>query len=133
MREAQAAGASWLGVTYGRDADIDAQRYVRASFLLGWDGTDGGALAYRSLDDTPGGPLSLDEWTASVGEPTRPMYESEEGGFVRDFSDGIVVLNPSREGVTTFELGGDYRAPSGACLDSVVLAPLRALIMPACG
>jgi hypothetical protein len=133
MSEVQEAGASWLGVTYGRDADLEAQRYVRASFLLGWDGGDGGALAYRSLDDTPGGPLGLDEWTASVGEPVRPAYEGEDGGFARDFTDGIVVLNPAREGVTSFDLGGEYRVPTGACVSSVVLPAQRALILPACG
>lgn len=131
MAAVQATGASWLGLTYGVDGDVEEQRFIRASFLLGWDGTEGGAVAYRSLDDTPGGPLGLDDWTTSVGIPRGDRYPVGTG-WRRDFTDGTVVINPARAGNAPFELGGKYRLPDGPCSSFVELVPQTALILPSC-
>ena len=135
MGEVQRAGAGWLSLAYGRDStpsDIEAQRFIRASFLIGWNGTDGGAVAYRSYDDTPGGPLGLSDWTTSIGVAEGDAY-TVGTGYRRDFSTGTVVINPALEGDAAFDLGGEYQLPDGSCTSTVELPPQRALVLPACG
>jgi len=135
MGEVQRAGAGWLSLAYGRDStpsDIEAQRFIRASFLIGWNGTDGGAVAYRSYDDTPGGPLGLSDWTTSIGVAEGDAY-TVGTGYRRDFSAGTVVINPALEGDAAFDLGGEYQLPDGSCTSTVELPPQRALVLPACG
>lgn len=134
MAAIQKTGASYAGITYGRDdgpRDQTSQVYVRASFLIGWDGTDGGALVYRSFDDTRGGPLGLSAWTASVGEP---QGDAEQIGAAhrRDFSDGVVLIDPSLTEGATVDLGEAYALPDGSCPAAVGLEPGDALILPSC-
>lgn len=134
MGAVQDTGAGFSGIAYGRDGGTGnelAQRYIRASFLLGWNGADGSALAYRSLDDTDGGPLGLPEWTASIGElagETVPVGAA----FERRFSGGLAAVNPTLDSDAEIPLAGAYRVPDGSCPDSVTLGPVDALILPRC-
>jgi Hypothetical glycosyl hydrolase family 15 len=127
MEEIQAAGAGYMGIVYGAPGDVQAQRYARATFLLGWNGRDGSSLAYR----TDAGDAYLPDWTIDVGTPAGPR-EKVGGGWRRDFTGGTVVLNPSPEDQQTFPLGGSYRQPDGSCTSSVTLDPRGALVLPAC-
>lgn len=127
--QTQAAGADLHAVTYGSAGDTRTQRYARATFLMAWDGSDGGAINYRTSETTkPWTP----SWTTDIGTPTSAR-RSVGQGFVRNFSGGIVAINPAASGTQQFSLGGSYRNPDGgACVSTIELASARAAVMPAC-
>lgn len=124
----QAAGASFHAITYGQGSDVETQRYARATFLLAWNGDDGSAFNYRTLDS---GPTYLPDWTADVGVPTSARYGVGRG-WRRDFAGGTVVINPAASGSQSFNLGGSFRRPDGSCTSSVTLAATRALVLASC-
>jgi hypothetical protein len=121
----QASGAAFTALTYGSLNDVQAMRYVRGSFLLGWNGQSGSALIYRP------DPEVVDsyspEWTIDVGTPTGDRY-AVGAGWRRQFTGGTVVVNPSG-GSQTFDLGGAYRMPDGSLVSSVTLGPASALVL----
>ena len=125
----QSAGADLHAITYGSSGDSRTQRYARATFLMAWDGSDGGALNYRTSEASkPWGP----GWTTDVGVPTGSRKAVGQG-FIRSFSSGVVVINPGSSGTQEFSLGGTYRNPDGGdCVSSIELASARAAVMPAC-
>ena len=126
MAEAiQATGAAFAALTYGSSGDVNAMRYARASFLLGWNGHTGSALMYRPPDlEDPYSP----EWASYVGAPSGSRYPVG-AGWRRQFSGGTVVVNPSA-GSQTFALGGLYRMPDGSVVTAVTLGPASALVLP---
>ena len=128
MEEIQRAGASFSAVVYGDTTEAEVQRYARATFLLGWDGTDGGALMYRASGASDGW---LADWTTDVGYPVEAR-QAVGKGWQRDYTAGTVIINPHPSGNQTFALGGSYRLPSGSCTDSVDLGPASALVLPRC-
>jgi Hypothetical glycosyl hydrolase family 15 len=123
-----ATGADYNGIAYGTAGDVQAQRYARATFLLAWDGKDGSSMMYRP--DESSDPY-LPDWTTDVGVPLGPRTQVGVG-WKREFSDGVVIINPSSSGSQSFHLGAGYRKPDGSCASSVTLAPTRALVLPAC-
>ncbi len=129
-QEIQDAGAGFSAIVYGSANDIRAQRYARATFLLGWDGSAGSSLIFRPPPD-PSGTSFLPGWTTDVGVPEGPMTAVGQG-FRRYFTDGIVVVNPAAQGSQEFDLGASYRLPGGGCADSVALGPTRALVLSVC-
>ncbi len=127
MEEAiQATGTSFTGLTYGSLSDVQAMRYVRASFLLGWNGRPGSAVIYRPDPDLVDS--YSPEWTTDVGTPTGNRY-AVGGGWRRDFSGGTVLVNPSG-GSVTFSLGGNYRMPDGSVVSTVTLGSASGLVLP---
>jgi Hypothetical glycosyl hydrolase family 15 len=128
MEEILATGAGYNGIAYGSVGDVQAQRYARATFLLGWDGEDGSSLMFRP--DESSDPY-LPDWTTDVGTPigSRTPVGS---GWMREFTDGVVVINPSASGSQDFSLSAAYRLPNGECAQSVVLEATEALVLPDC-
>lgn len=128
MAEIGEVGTPFAAAVFGEEAEVDVQRYARATFLLGWDGKAGSGVAYRP--DGTGNPF-LADWTTDVGEPTGPAVP-EGVGWRRDFTNGAVVVNPAPESPQDFSLEGTYRLPEGECADSVMLEPAEALVLEAC-
>jgi hypothetical protein len=97
--------------------------YGRASFLLVWNGTSG-AYIYNPTDSTdPWNPA----WTTAIGAPTGAMTQVG-GSYVRDYSGGYVVVNPSQSTVTV-PLPAGLKTLSGAAAgSSVTLATTTAAI-----
>jgi hypothetical protein len=124
----QAAGAGYSAIVYGASDDVRAQRYARATFLLGWNGLDGSTLIYRP--DGLGNSF-MPDWTTNVGTPTGARY-AVGSGFRRAFSGGTVIINPAPSGSQTFNLGGSFRLPDGSCVSSVSLGAVSALVLPSC-
>ena len=121
--DAQAAGAGIQAITYGSAGDARAQRYARGTFLMAWDGGDGGALSFRTNET---GSEWQPNWTTDVGVPTS-RRKAVGQGFIRNFSTGIVLVNPGSSGSQDFDLGGSYSDPdSGSCVSSVRLGATRA-------
>jgi len=125
----QAAGTDLHAITYGSSSDVRAQRYARATFLMAWNGSDGGALNYRT---TQSNNSWRPDWTTDVGKPAGPRTAVGRG-YVRKFSGGFVVINPSASGSQSFDLPGSYRDPdTGSCVSRIALSATRAAILPAC-
>jgi Hypothetical glycosyl hydrolase family 15/Bacterial Ig-like domain len=125
--EVQAAGAGFVAVVYGTADEIQVQRYARASYLLVWNGSESGFMAYR----TSGGDSFFPDSTTDVGTPLAPR-ERMGVGWQRFFTEGAVVVNPHPNVSQAFSLDGLYRRPDGTCVDTVTLAPRHGLVLPAC-
>ena len=99
-------------------------RFAVASFLLGSDGH-----AYFAFSDDARGPAVPDALAASVriGDPVG-TFRASDGVFVRSFSNGIVVVNPTPQAAST-DLGADYRTDDGAVVRSVTVNPHSGLIL----
>jgi len=89
---AAAAGARYLAVSYSPPSDDAFLQYARASFLLGWDGSDTSALLVASPN--PKADPWSEAWTADIGRPTEPRREVG-GAWVRGFTSGVVAVNPT--------------------------------------
>jgi hypothetical protein len=104
MSVAQAAGLDFFGLTYGSGNDARAMRYVRASFLLGWNGR-GGALIYDAIDRDD--PYSR-AWVRQIGGPLGRMFERGPGVWQRRYERGVVIVNATAAPVTV-RLDGKLR------------------------
>lgn len=95
QRQAQSAGAALGSVDYvdtnTARSDVATMIYGRASFLLTWDGTSRSAYFLRTCDS--GDPAAA-PWMAEPGTPTSGIQQ-RGGLWVRTFTGGAVVLNPS--------------------------------------
>jgi hypothetical protein len=90
IRVAQRAKRDAFALTYGSPSDLRTMTYARASFLLVWNGK-GGGFFYASPD---GSDPSNRAWTTAVGRPLAPIRKVG-GAYVRPYSAGYVVVNPS--------------------------------------
>lgn len=123
----QAQGKAFYALAYGKANDDEFEHYVRASFLLGWNGTSG-ALLYST--PTPGEDPWRNAWTSDVGTPNGPR-EADGVAWRRTFTRGIVVVNPSADTETTVDLGGTFRNRTGAALESITLSPESGAVLSA--
>jgi hypothetical protein len=83
------------------------QRYALATFLLGY--TPG--LSFYSFRDDHGLTSWRSAWGRQIGTPTGP-YERVGDSYVREFTGGVVVVNPTGS-KTRVSLGGAYRRGDG--------------------
>jgi hypothetical protein len=101
------------------------QRYALATFLLGTNGReyfffdpDGidGAVAYDDND-----------LHAVVGMPSE-AYQASSGAYLRHFSSGVAVVNPTAATVGPISLGGTYTDLDGQTMSSVTLPPNTGMV-----
>ena len=127
---AQRNGADFFAVAKGPSADTGLMTYLRASYLLVWNGR-GGGFAY---DHEPAD--SLDPWnpawTTYIGTPLATRYRMGVG-WRRDFSRGTVIVNPDPTRALTAELGGRYATADGQRPTSLTLAPRSAAVLTLAG
>ncbi|MBV9410547.1 MAG: hypothetical protein JO148_03040, partial [Acidimicrobiia bacterium] len=108
------------GVTATQDQLDAVHRFALASFMLGTNGnqyfdfdsnqTDGAVVPDHPYDHV------------NPGTPTGP-YSVKNSVYVRYFSSGIAVVNPSKTNTYTFNLGSTYKNLQGQSMSSVTLAP----------
>jgi len=96
--------------------------YCYASFLIGYNPS---AHCYFYWHSNAEGGYSTMNWSPlwelSIGEPTGNRFESG-GIYRRDFSDGLVLVNPNDAGEpTTIPLNGTYLDSDGNLVTSVTL------------
>jgi hypothetical protein len=105
-------------------AGVAKSTYLKASFLLGWNG-GGSAFVYcagglgnyvAQVDDAMGGA----PWTWQIGIPVAARRRVGVG-WRRDFTGGVVLINPDATRSLTVHLGGPY--------PTVTLAPGTAQIL----
>jgi hypothetical protein len=113
--------------TNGTAADKeDARRYALASFLLG---NDGDSYFYFTANKTD--PATLDDplYNLQIGSPVGG-YVVQNGAYVRTFTNGKVVVNPTASTVSV-DLGGGYRRPDGTYALGATLGAYSAQIFTA--
>jgi hypothetical protein len=115
FRRTQAAGKTFIGITYAPMSDARSQRYARGSFLLDWNGGSS-SLIYEPTDPEAQDPYSS-TWTTSLGAPLGSRYKV---GVVwrRDYTHGTVIVNPSTKAVPV-RLAGTFALPSGMLVSRV--------------
>jgi hypothetical protein len=98
------------------------QRYAMATFLLGYKP----GMSYYSFRDDHGLTRWRSVWGRSIGSPTG-AYRKVGDSYVREFSGGVVVVNPtgSKDHV---QLGGRYRR-AGSTVSRVTVRAHRASIL----
>lgn len=124
----QRLGKDFIPITYGTsdDAGIAKSTYLKASFLLGYDGGRS-AFIYEtgsSSDPWMGGA----PWTANVGKPTTPRQRVGVG-WRRTFTRGLVLVNPSPTTAQRFVLERRYWSATTSSDHSVTLSPVSAQIL----
>lgn len=126
MEIAQAAGVGYLALTYGpgEEGAVEGQRYGRASWLLTWDGTSDSAWGYWGDGEDPWGP----DWGPDLGLPTAPARPVRDA-WLRDYTGGVVVVNPSDDAVAIVPLGGTFEDPELGAVDEVRLEPGRGRVL----
>jgi hypothetical protein len=108
------------GVTATQDQTDAVHRFALASFMLGTNGnqyfdfdtnqTDGAVVPDHPYDHV------------NPGQPTG-AYAVKSKVYVRYFTNGIAIVNPSKTATYTFNLGGTYKNLQGQSMTSVSLPP----------
>ena len=101
------------------------RRYALATFLLG---TDGRAFFFFDPDGIDGA-VAYDhpDLHVVVGTPTGGYSALANGAYIRKFTTGAAVVNPT--GVTvTVSLGGTYKDLDGNVMSSVTLGPNTGMV-----
>ncbi len=113
--------------------DQQKMLYGRGSFLLCWDGNDGGYWMWFG-NSSSANPLDA-RWTTYIGQPltgaqltANVNVSGTPRGYQRYYTNGVVCVNPSLVSVT-FTLNKSYTSlDTGAGVSTVTLAPKRAFI-----
>jgi hypothetical protein len=125
---AQAMGDDFVGISYGARGDTKTMMYGEASFLLEWNGR-GGSYMFDPIDNSdPWNPA----WTTNIGAPAAAKQQVGNG-WMRLYTGGVALVNPSASVSQTFQLGGAYLTPSGQSVTSVTLAATTAMILHSAG
>jgi hypothetical protein len=108
------------GVTATQDQIDAVHRFSVASFMLATNGNqyfdfDSNATDGAVVPDHPYDHVNL-------GQPTG-AYSLTSNVYVRRFTSGVAVVNPSKTNTYTFALGGTYRNLQGQYMSSVTLPP----------
>jgi len=115
----QRQGKLFLTGTPAPPEDVQAMRWGRASFLLGWNG---GQAGFGAGNWHP-------EWTIEIGIPSGPRYQVGTA-WRRDYTGGTAIANISDRQTQTVALGAGYLLPDGSPTSSVTLPPLSGLVLP---
>lgn len=112
LRDVASRGDAGLTITkvWSRATDRQTnavQRYALATFLLGYNP----GLSFYSFRDDHGLTSWRPAWGRRIGTPTGG-YEKIGDSYVREFTGGVVVVNPTGS-KTRVPLGGTYRRGSG--------------------
>jgi len=94
-------------------------RYALASFLLGTDGKQYWFWSDRGYEGAAAQDAAYEH--VNVGQPLG-SYAAVGTAYVRHFTNGVAVVNPTTSPVTV-DLGGSYRSLDGVTAAAVTLAP----------
>jgi hypothetical protein len=119
-------GDDFYGLTYGDPGDTTVMSYGKASFLLDWDGHGGAFIFATSNGADPANPA----WMTSIG---LPLHHKEQVGvgWLRQYTEGVVLVDPDPSSQQTFQLPGRYRTLEGTTVTSITLQPTTGAILQA--
>jgi len=124
LSEAEARNKIFIAVTYGPADDTEAMDYARASFLL-FARDSRSAFSYAPFC---GPEPATGRWRQKVGAP-RGRATRVGDAWRREFTHGIVVVNPSGTATVAVPLGAAFVGPDGTTVTSVVLPPHTGLTL----
>ena len=114
-----------LAVTYSTKSDVAAQNFHRATWLLTWNGRTGSSIFVPEEDHT-------DHWlpraTLEIGTPLSGRRELARGVWRRDYSAGMVLVNPTGH-TRRVLLRGTFRKPNGRVVTRVRLRPSTGIVL----
>jgi hypothetical protein len=123
---AQKNGADFFTVNKGTSTNTKLMTYLRASYLLVWNGR-GGGFSYAHEPTTNLDPWHP-AWTTDIGKPSGSRYQVGLA-WRRNYSKGTAIVNPDPKRAQTVSLGGRYRTITGTTVTSVTLQPRSAAIL----
>ncbi|GAA4692583.1 putative glycoside hydrolase [Nocardioides conyzicola] len=114
-----------LAITYSNRSDRAAQIYHRATWLLSWNGRTGASIFVPAE-------ATADHWqprsVSRIGTPAGPTRRTRAGVYVRRYSRGLVLVNPSGTARRT-TLRAGYRTHAGTAVSSVKVGARSATIL----
>jgi hypothetical protein len=120
---AAAHGKIFLGFTQGAEGEVQAARYGYASLLLGAD-----SAASYSFIPNYSAEAWMPEFEYQIGEPTGAYRKDASGVYMREFTNGLVVVNPSTA-TRTVKFGGSYSGSGLTDATEATMAPDTALVL----
>jgi Hypothetical glycosyl hydrolase family 15 len=126
----QQLGKPILANTYrgpGPGGSVAEQQYASASFWLAWDGRQDSAWGYN----LPGHPEAAfsPAWGPDLGTPLDADRVPVGAGWMRRYSAGVAIVNPSPSQEQRFDLHARFRRPDGSPVTAVVLPPLSGMVL----
>jgi hypothetical protein len=113
-----ALGAPKIGLFHmlGDPTDYQAMRYGLASASM-----DDGYFAFNDRTKSYSGAVHFDEYDAQLGAATsKPQTAAWQAGvYRRDFTNGIILVNPKGNGARTVTLETDFRKLKGTQVPAV--------------
>jgi hypothetical protein len=127
MKEAEAAGKYYLGITPSTGTDRAAARYGFATMLLA-----GGGKVQFALHNDYTNERWFDEYDYTIGTPAGAETKLAGGIHRRVFSNGLVYVNPTASAVqVTF--GGAYTGSGLTNATSATVQPRSGLVLAKAG
>jgi hypothetical protein len=124
--DTEAAGRVFLANSYPLNPQNDTRsvRYGQASFWIGWDGAEESGFGYNS--GLGGSAYKL--YGRVLGLPTGAR-RAVGVGWMRHFTAGVAVVNPSPSASQSFSLGGTYTDEEGVSRSTVTLGPASGMVL----
>lgn len=120
---AAAHGKIFLGFTQGAEGETQAARYGYASLLL-----TGDSRASYSFVPNYTSEAWIPEFEYQIGEPTGAYRKDTSGVYMREFTNGLVVVNPGTS-TRTVKFGGTYSGSGLTNASEAAMAPDTALVL----
>jgi putative glycosyl hydrolase-like family 15 (GHL15) protein len=127
MKEAEAAGKYYLGITPSTATDRAAARYGFATMLLA-----GGGKLHFALHDDYTNERWFEEYDYAIGAPAGAESKDASGIHKRVFANGLVYVNPTASAVRV-DFGGAYTGSGLQGATSTTLQPRSGLVLAKAG
>jgi hypothetical protein len=127
LKEAEAAGKYYLGITPSTATDRAAARYGFATMLLA-----GAGKAQFALHSDYTNERWFEEFDYAIGTPAGAEAKDASGVHRRAFSNGLVYVNPTASAVRV-DFGGTYSGSGLLNATSTTLAPRSGLVLARSG
>jgi hypothetical protein len=127
MKEAEAAGKYYLGITPSTAGDRNAARFGFATMLLA-----GGGKVQFALHDDYTNERWFEEFDYAIGNPSGDERKDADGIHRRVFSNGLVYVNPTSSAARV-EFGGAYTGSGLTSATSATLPPRSGLVLAKAG
>lgn len=123
VKSAERQGKVYLGVTQSANSDDAAARYGWATMLLGAAGR-----SYYSLHGDYTNENWFPDYDLAIGEPSGVEAAGSDGVHRREFTNGLVLVNPTTV-ARTVSLGGRYSSTVHHDVSSLVLGPHTGVVL----
>ena len=123
LKETQATGKLFLGISHSNRTDRAAARYGWATMLLAANGSASFALHEDYTRET-----WFPEYGYDLGAPRGKESELDGGIHRRAFERGLVLVNPTKASVAV-RFGGRYRGSGLRAARSTVMRPHTGLVL----